>query len=562
MRRPSALFPWLAALLSFLAFLPALDGSFQDFDDAANIVENPEYRGLGLARLRWMFTAFLGGHYIPVTWMSFGLDYHLYGMAPWGYHLTNLLLHSANAALVFFLAKRLLAAARPEAPPLPLDLCALFAALHLGIHPLRAESVCWVTERRDVLCGLFFLGSALFHLRRLESEGRGGGGPSIALFALALLSKVSALALPFMLLAADLTPLKRVPTDRPLLRWEPWAPLVREKLPYLALSAAAALIAFVAQSHQATGLIPLTGHGLASRLVQSCYGLVFYVRKSLWPGDLSPMVDLLPPLSPLAPAFAASLLAAAAALAWAAARLRRGKPGLACAAFAYAAMVFPVLGFFQNGAQLVADRYSYLACLPWTLLAAGWLLASRARRLAAVLCAAYLLALGCRAYAQARLWRDPVVLWDHALALDPLSPRSNEMRALAAVQRRDWATVVRTLERCESVRPVFVLTRSHWCSALVGLGRWDEAAAKCGEVLRALPGSDPVRRNLARAHNNLCAEALKAMRFAEAEDRCRSALSVLPEHPSARRNLCGLLTLQGRRSEAKRFCRAGGPTPQ
>ncbi len=110
-RLPRALLPVLVGVLAFVAFLPALDGEFLDWDDDRNFLWNTGYRGLGLRELQWMFTATWMGHYIPITWLSFGLNHALGGMEPWGYHLGNLLLHAANTALVFFVARRLLAVA-------------------------------------------------------------------------------------------------------------------------------------------------------------------------------------------------------------------------------------------------------------------------------------------------------------------------------------------------------------------------------------------------------------------------------------------------------------------
>src|SRR5213594_1958908 len=152
------LVPVLIALVTFAAFLPALQNQFVDWDDAANFLDNPHYRGLGWIHLRWMWTTHLG-HYIPLTWMTLGLDYLLWGMNPLGYHLTNLLLHAANAAVFFFVVRWLLARALPSPSERghALAVSAGFAALVFAIHPLRVESVAWVTERRDVLSGLFYL---------------------------------------------------------------------------------------------------------------------------------------------------------------------------------------------------------------------------------------------------------------------------------------------------------------------------------------------------------------------------------------------------------------------
>src|SRR5213593_394685 len=165
-RRGFWLVPALIALVTFAAFLPVLQNQFVDWDDQRNFLDNHHYRGLGWTHLRWMWTTHLG-HYIPLTWMTLGLDYLLWGMKPFGYHLTNLLLHTANAVVFYFLARRLLELALPgpgARGQASLALSAGGAALLFAIHPLRVESVAWATERRDVLSGLFYLSAILVYL--------------------------------------------------------------------------------------------------------------------------------------------------------------------------------------------------------------------------------------------------------------------------------------------------------------------------------------------------------------------------------------------------------------
>ena len=146
---------WLVAVavasLVWIVFLPALRGGFLPWDDQSTLVTNRAWRGLGWPQLGWMLTSFHKGHWIPVTWLSFDADYLVWGMEPKGYHLTNVLLHAANAALVSLLATRLLA--KTGARGVARLLGAAAAALFFALHPLRVESVAWVTERRDVLCG-------------------------------------------------------------------------------------------------------------------------------------------------------------------------------------------------------------------------------------------------------------------------------------------------------------------------------------------------------------------------------------------------------------------------
>src|SRR5881628_2672310 len=171
------LLPVLIALVTVVPFLPTLDNQFVNWDDDDNLVENPHYRGLGWTHLRWMWTTSHLGHYIPLTWMTFGLDYLLWGMNPVGYHLTSLLLHAANAVVFFFVVHRILTQALPSRSERghALAVAAGFAALGFAIHPLRVESVAWVTERRDVLSGLFYLSAILMYLRACERGARGRG---------------------------------------------------------------------------------------------------------------------------------------------------------------------------------------------------------------------------------------------------------------------------------------------------------------------------------------------------------------------------------------------------
>src|SRR6266571_3362429 len=248
-RCASWLVPVLIALVTFAAFLPALYNQFVNWDDDDNFLRNPHYRGLAWTHIRWMWTTHLG-HYIPLTWMTFGLDYLLWGMNPVGYHLTSLLLHAANAVVFFFVVHRILTQALPSPSErgYALAVSAGVAALVFAIHPLRVESVAWVTERRDVLSGLFYLVAILLYLRACEGGARGRGWYwlSMAAFVGALLSKSMVVNLPVVLLILDVYPLRRLGGA---VGW--WSAPARrvyvEKIPFVLLAAAASAIALWAQ---------------------------------------------------------------------------------------------------------------------------------------------------------------------------------------------------------------------------------------------------------------------------------------------------------------------------
>src|SRR5574341_654274 len=243
------LYPLAAALLTFAVFSPALHNGFIDWDEGSLLLGNRHYRGLGWDQIAWMFTTRLMGHWMPLNWISFGLDYTLWGMNPLGYHLTNVVVHAVNAAVFYAVALRLLALALPErltADGGRLRLGALAAALLFSLHPLRVESVAWITERRDVLSGLFYLLAILAYLRYCEARMTGRRRwprpywAAVALCGLAVLSKAIAVSLPVILLLLDIYPLRRLgvgpggwtgPSARRV-----WL----EKLPFAALAAGAA----------------------------------------------------------------------------------------------------------------------------------------------------------------------------------------------------------------------------------------------------------------------------------------------------------------------------------
>src|SRR6058998_2816472 len=170
----SWLVPVVIALITCAAFLPTLQNQFVNLDDNDNFLDNPHYRGLAWTHLRWMWTTHLG-HYIPLTWMTLGLDHVLWGMNPLGYHLSSLLLHAANAVIFYVVVLQIQTLALPRLADRGRALAASagFAALVFAIHPQRVESVVWATERRDVLSGLFYLVTILVYLRAYAREAPG-----------------------------------------------------------------------------------------------------------------------------------------------------------------------------------------------------------------------------------------------------------------------------------------------------------------------------------------------------------------------------------------------------
>jgi tetratricopeptide (TPR) repeat protein len=491
----------LVAELSFAAFFPALRADFVSWDDPVNFLNNPFYRGLGWSQLTWMWTV-LGGHYMPLTWMTLGLDYTLWGMTPGGYHLTNLILHTLGAVAAYFVALRVLAAAVASEPRALLRLTAAVAALLFAIHPLRVESVAWVTERRDVLSGLFFLLAIACWLRALE------GGPkarrwywtSVSVFALALLSKAIAVTLPVVLLVLDVYPLRRLGPGR----WT--GPAARrvwlDKAPYVALSAGAAVMAVVAQ-RSAGALSELGVVGWPERLGLSFYGLAFYAWKTLWPTRLSPLYEAPYDYGTLTAWFfwsAAVVLAAAGALALG----RRRAPGAAAAGVVFVVLLGPVLGLLHFGPHIVADRNTYLAGLAPAFLAAGLLLRAwhtrrePLRRAATGVTVVALAALLLLTWRQTKVWQDSETLWNHALRVNPSSLAHSKVGAILDEAGRSEAALGHFAEAIR-LHPDNAWAYNGWGIALGNLGRLPESIEKFQAALTLRPTYGEARHNLDQA---------------------------------------------------------------
>lgn len=496
------LIDWLVAALvaevAFAAFVPALRADFVSWDDPVNFVNNPHYRGLGPTQLTWMWTG-RGGHYMPLTWMTLGLDYVLWGMRPGGYHLTNVVLHALAAAAAYFVALRVLAAAITPEPRGALRWGAAVAALLFAVHPLRVESVAWITERRDVLSGLFFFLALACYLRALDA------GPSrarwywasVGVFVLALLSKSIAVTLPAILVLLDVYPLRRLGPGR----WT-GAPARRvwlEKAPFVALAAAAAVMAVVAQ-RSAGALTDLSVIGWPQRLGLSFWGLAFYAWKTLAPTALAPLYEAPYDYGTLTPWFfwsAALVLAVAGGLAVG----RRRWPGVAASGAGFVVLLLPVLGLVHYGPHIAADRNTYLAGLAPAMLAGGGLLRLWHTRRAAVARAAVAAAvvvvvvLAVLTWRQTGVWRDSETLWQHALRVSPSSFAHVKVGNILDDAGRSEAALEHFREAVR-LHPDNAWAYNGWGIALGNLGRLDESIEKFQAALTIRPTYAEARHNL------------------------------------------------------------------
>jgi tetratricopeptide (TPR) repeat protein len=557
------LIPAVVALLTAVTFLPSLQSEFVNWDDVNTLLNNPDYKGLGWTQLRWMFTTFYMGHYQPLTWVSWALDFLFWGDSPLGFHLTNVIFHTANAALFYIISRRLLQIAAP-APSRDTDntlsVAAAFAALLFALHPLRVESVAWVTERRDVLSAHFLFWTIIFYLRATqEADSKRGSWMALSLvcYLFSLLSKASGMTLAAVLVILDIYPLRRLGGP-----WRAWVDaksrsIYLEKLPYLVLGIIFGVTAIFAQEYSGA-LTDLETYPLPRRLAQSFYGLVFYLWKSLWPAGLSPLYQLYPRPNLFDPFDRPFVISAVVVLAITVALylMRKRWPAGLAAWACYVVVLSPVLGLAQSGPQFVADRYTYLSCLSWALLAgAGWRKALRMiavgsgkheRALLANGAAAFLLlVLAVVTWQQLRIWRDSESLWRRAVAINPESYRARIYLGGALfnlpMKKREAVQQYR-----EALRIIPGSAEAHYkiAHALAAVGEYGEAVTHLRSYIEKVPGS-------ASPHIELGIFLAQQGRTDEEIVEYRAALKLDPASVDAHYGLGNALARRGEFVDAK-----------
>lgn len=535
-----ALPPLLVAVVTLVAHLGVLGCGFVNWDDDLVLLQNEHVHGLSLEHVAWMFSSSHMGHYQPLTWLSYALDHALWGLAPLPYHAVNLAWHVAVALACYGLLAEMLRHVASGGAARARWLAAL-GALVFAVHPLRVESVAWVTERRDVVSGLFWMLTVWSYLRaHRDGEARSRGRwlwLSHALLVLSLLGKAWGVTMGMVLCLVDIGLLQRHRRVG-LLR------LAAEKGGYLAIGLAFAVVAALAQDSGGAKM-SLGDHPWWARFVQACFGLCFYAEKTLLPIRLSPLVPFERPIDWSEARFWATTLVVALAVVGACFAWRRAPRtrGVIVAALAAAVICAPVLGFVQSGPQLVADRYTYLAAVPFSAALVVWLAGVNARVVAAV-AIPWLGALGALTWQQTRVWRDSRTLWEHTLRLEPDSFNAHFQYGRALQAAGDAAGARREYEQTVALQP-----REHKAWYALGILRYrdGDAFAAHRDLLRAVDLAPSQRDYLYMA----ALSGMDAGQLDAALGLAQRACAVDPTWPHAHHVEGDCLLRLGRREEAR-----------
>jgi tetratricopeptide (TPR) repeat protein len=543
----------LLALAVAVVFGQTVQHEFVNFDDDAYIYNNPHVaHGLTGESVAWSFTSLHASNWHPLTWLSHTLDCQLYGTQhPGLHHLTNVLLHAAVAIALFLVLWQMTGSLWPSA----------FVAAVFAVHPLRVESVAWVSERKDLLSGLFFmltLGAYLHYVRHPFSWGR--YLLVIAMFALGLMAKPMLVTLPFVLLLLDYWPLGRFSrcggadilvcreNRRNSGRQECLPHLIVEKLPLLLLAGASCVVTSAAQQK---ALVPVDIVPISSRIANALVSYVAYIGQFFCPTGLALFYPY--PGGGVPIWMAATALAVLAGVSVAALLAWRRLPYLFVGWFWYLGMLVPVIGVVQVGSQAMADRYTYLpqiglciavtwgaAAVGRTFLSAGKNAGYR-RWAGGVASAAILAALMACAWRQTSFWRNNETAWSRALACTSHNVFAYNNLGASLAEKHDADA------RYESLG-----------AALAAAGRSNEAAVAYSkaELSPYLAAIGHYRRALASApgsciiHSNLANALAATGRAEEAIAEYRKALRIDPTCPAVHNNLANLLARRGQGDEA------------
>ncbi len=559
----------ILTLVTLAAYWRVLGHDFVDYDDDVYVTDNRWVKsGLNFASVKWALTRSHGANWHPLTWMSHMSDVSLYGMNPRGHHLSNLILHILGTLALFLLIRRLTGSVWRSA----------FVAALFAVHPLHVESVAWVSERKDVLSGLFWVLALHAYISYARRPCVGRYMLALGVFTLGLMAKPMLVTLPIVLLLIDYWPLRRLHAvgSKPEGRSSAALRLVLEKVPFFLLTGASCVITFIVQQQggavQGTEVTPL-----GVRLANAAVSYVAYLAKMVWPTKLACLyphpVASIPTWQVIGYALFLVIVS------YLVIRAARARPYLAVGWFWYVIALVPVIGLVQVGAQAMADRYTYIP-LTGIFIAMTWgvteVAVSRYARLLQVTAALIVLVLAARTWHQTGYWRNSIALFSHAIGVTEdnyvahsglglslnkqgkyheavkhlresvrIAPTGRAYHGLGVVyaQLDRLHDAVEAYEQSLQLQPNDPKTHSNYGFALIALGKLDAAAEHFKEGVSLDPDAVASRCGLAIVYT-------QRNRLDDAVREYEAAIRIDPKSIQVYAELADILDRQGKKSQA------------
>jgi Tfp pilus assembly protein PilF len=485
------------SLLTFLVYLPSLQNDFVDWDDNIYVYLNPYIQSLDTSFFIWAFSDLLyGNNWHPLTWISHALDYAIWGLNPFGHHLTNNILHAFNTFLMVLLVIRLMVTPRilannklsSSSADRSVLITAGVSGLLFGLHPLHVESVAWVSERKDLLCAIFFLLTLISYEKYVitDPDSRSLAARfyskryllTLLLFLLALLSKPMAVSLPVVLLILDWYPHYRIQSLRTL-----WTSLF-EKIPFFALAFFSSVMTILAQK---TAIAMKEVLDMSTRILVAAQSLFLYLWKMILPYKLIPLYVYPKEVSFLSfQYFFPPLLFAGITIAFSVVA-KKNKLWLAVWTY-YIVTLMPVIGIVQVGNQSMADRYTYLPSIG-PFLMVGLLTAlitarsdkpALSRKVLKLVGAwgavALLVVMSYLTIKQIEIWRNTIVLFSHDIEASPDEHYlAYFIRGKAYKKEGQFDSAIKDFNKAVDLNPYYHQSYHNRASVFAKTGQLDKA---------------------------------------------------------------------------------------
>lgn len=516
----------IPAFLTFIIYLPALENSFVEWDDYVYIVNNPIIRRMDFSFLQLVFSTPINSNWHPLTTISWALDYLIWGLDPRGFHLSSIILHSLNTLLASALATQISARYTKTDYAEKRNLFAgAVTALLFGLHPYHVESVAWVSERKDLLCQIFYFLSVISYLKynNQTSSARFYYAASFIFFILALMSKPMAVSLPLVLLLLDFT----LNANRPVNK------IISEKIPFAALSLISSIITILAQNTGNT-IMTLEEQSFFERLAAALRAYVFYLYKTILPVGLSPYYPFPHKSQLLDIVFFISLLVFAGISIYCGMVIKKKKYFLSAWLF-FLITLAPVIGLVQVGAQAAADRYTYLPSMGIFIILGAFVARlfydNRLKLPVSLFLILMTASLSYGTLKQIPVWKDTLSLWSKVIEEYP-------DRAVLAYYNRGvlYSAAGKYDEALKDYSKALLLKSDHWmiyynrALVLSQLGMNQEAVNDLTKAIGLYP-NDP------DAYNNRGGAHAKLGNFEEAISDFKKSIELNPDNPTAYQNL-------------------------